>query len=114
MRTRYGEYDMYHTSGDNLDFVKTPFLIDTFSTYISVLFTLENNRFYKNLFPYGEPQLKKRNLINPIFTLLWILNLSDGKNSLIDISDKSSISFEEIIIATNELVQAKLLEEITK
>jgi len=113
MRTRYGKYNVYHTSGDNTDFVKKPFLIDTFSKYISVLFTLENNRFYKNLYPDGEPQLKKRNLLNPIYTLLWILNFSDGENSLLDISDKSNIPFEEIITATNELIQAKLLEEIT-
>ena len=112
MRTGYGRYNVYHTSGDNFDFVKQEFLMDTFSKYISIFFTLENNRYYKNLNPKGEPQLKKRNLINPINTLLWILNFSDGENSLLDISDKSNILFKEIVTAANELVQSKLLEEI--
>ena len=44
--------------------------------------------------------------------ILWILNLSDGNNSLLDISQKSSCGFDLIKEASTILLQKKLLKEI--
>jgi len=42
--------------------------------------------------------------------IMWILNLSDGKNSLLDISYKSKIDFYKIKKAAAVLCEKKLLE----
>ena len=124
MRTPYGTFPEYHTSADDLNFVKEEFLEDSFKKYLRVLTMLEEilagidlkeNLTYINLNPKCEPQLGKRDLYNMIggqkeeepdeIAFLWVLNLSDGANSLLDISIKSNISFEKILKA------AKLLEK---
>ena len=124
MRTRYGKFSEYHTSADNLNFVKAEFLADTFSKYIEVFLVLENNLKFKNLNPKCEPQLGKRGLYRLIggqkdndagideLALFWVLNQSDGKNSLLDISNKSNLSFIKIKNSADVLLKANLLEMI--
>lgn len=53
--------------------------------------------------PQCEPQLGKRGLYDAIggqsdgkaqqLAMLWVLNLSDGENSLLDIADRSGMPF---------------------
>lgn len=43
--------------------------------------------------------------------MLWVLNLSDGGNSLLDISNKSGLEFDLIRKATDILVKHELLKE---
>ena len=121
MRTRYTNYPEYHTSADNLEFVKKASLSDSFLKYLSVIFTIENNDTYINLNPKCEPQLSKHNLYKSIGdgtndetkrSLVWTLNLSDGKNSLLDISNKSGIKFELIKKAAGLLVDKNLIKQI--
>jgi len=113
-RTPYGEYPQYHTSADDLDFVQSDFLADSFSTLFNILNILENNGFYVNLYPKCEPQLGKRGLYDEIgphqLAMLWVLNYSDGKNSLLDISEKSKIEFQSIRAAANILIKFNLLK----
>jgi aminopeptidase-like protein len=45
-------------------------------------------------------------------SILWILNLSDGQNSLSDISEKSNIKFEIIKTAANRLLEKNLIKQI--
>ena len=64
---------------------------------------LENNRTYLNLNPKCEPQLGKRGLYRLMggdretgfdqMSLLWVLNLSDGNHSLLDIAERSGYEF---------------------
>ncbi len=120
MRSVYGKFPEYHTSADNLDFVKSDFLEDSFNKYLNAIFILENNLTYRNLNPKCEPQLGKRGLYNKIggqkrekvdkMALMWVLNLSDGNNSLLDISFKAKINFSEIKNAADVLYQNDLLE----
>jgi aminopeptidase-like protein len=121
MRTPHGEYPEYHTSADDLDFVKPENLADSFSIYASVLNVLENNRVYINQNPKCEPQLGKRGLYDKIggdsdskakqMALLWTLNLSDGGYSLLDISNRSGIAFPLIKNAADSLTENGLLKE---
>lgn len=120
MRTVYDQFPEYHTSADNLDFVKPQFLEDSFKKYFMTVFLLEHNTIYRNLNPKCEPQLGKRGLYSLIggkkheridkMAIMWILNLSDGKNSLLDISYKSKIDFYQIKKAADVLYEKKLLE----
>jgi aminopeptidase-like protein len=97
MRTPQGRFPEYHTSADNLDFVRPEYLADSFSKYLAVLNVLENNKKYLNKNPKCEPQLGKRGLYRAMggqkdvgtfeLALLWVLNLSDGNHTLLDIAD---------------------------
>ena len=121
MRTEYGYFDEYHTSADNLEFVKGEYLADTFEEYLSIFYTLENNKTFINQNPKCEPQLGKRGLYRTIsghqegyfdeFALIAVLNLSDGQHSLLDISERTSIDFKSIKKATDLLSEHYLLKE---
>jgi aminopeptidase-like protein len=118
-RTPYGRFSEYHTSADNLDFVKAASLADSFKKYVEVINVVDNNKKYLNTNPKGEPQLGKRGLYSTMggrkdassyeMSLLWVLNLSDGGYSLLDIAERSGIAFSSIQEAANALVDCGLL-----
>lgn len=120
MRTPHGRYPEYHTSKDNLDFVRPANLADSFSIYLSVLNLLESNKKYLNQNPKCEPQLGKRGLYQMIggqtdkktreLAMLWVLNLSDGGNTLLDISDRSGLEFALIKETADTLIEHGLLK----
>lgn len=122
MRTPHGRYPQYHTSGDDLDFVRPEYLADSFAKYWTVLDVLENNKRYVNQNPKCEPQLGKRGLYGmvggkaenrvPELPMLWVLNLSDGKHTLLDIAVRSRLSFDAINQAATTLCRHGLLKEI--
>jgi aminopeptidase-like protein len=120
-RTPHGEFPEYHTSADNLEFVRPEFLADSLSRYLSVIRVLEGEARYLNTNPKCEPQLGKRGLYSatgglaqtPQFqlALLWVLNLSDGSNSLLDIAERSELSFDLIREAATALIAHDLLRD---
>ena len=69
-----------------------------------------------NTAPKGEPQLGKRGLYAAIggqkdvaartMAMLWVLNLSDGAHSLLDIAERADLPFA-IIRSTADLLQEK-------
>ncbi len=119
MRTPHGQYPEYHTSADNLDFVRPESLEDTLEKCLKILCVLENNRTYRNTSPHGEPQLGKRGLYRSVggqqegavdeMALLWVLNLSDGQHSLLDIAERAGFPFETIHEAAEALAHHGLL-----
>ena len=121
MRTPHNCYPEYHTSADNLELVQPQYLADSFSKCFSVLHILENNKKYLNQNPKCEPQLGKRGLYGAIggqtdtkmreMAMLWVLNLSDGNHSLLDIADRSGMSFDSINQAADALLKHDLLQE---
>lgn len=121
MRSPWGRYPEYHTSADNLDFVRPAALADSFSVCADIIDLLERNRRYVNLSPKGEPQLGTRGLYDPIggspdskaaqLAMLWVLNLSDGRHSLLDIAERSGTSFDAIAQAADTLRRHDLLVE---
>jgi aminopeptidase-like protein len=118
MRTPNGEYPEYHTSADNLDFVRPEQLADSLVLYLRVLDTLEHNHRYLNLNPRCEPQLGKRGLYPSVgargaateqMAMLWVLNLSDGVHDLLAIAERSGLPFGAIRRAASRLEGAGLL-----
>ena len=117
MRARHGEFPEYHTSADNLDFVRSEALADSLTKSLAVIEVLETNRVYLNKKPKGEPQLGKRGLYGGAKTkgkdrelaLLWVLNLSDGDHSLLDIAERADLPFAAIKEAAAALATTDLL-----
>jgi aminopeptidase-like protein len=122
MRTPHGRYSEYHTSADNLTFVQPQSLADSFAKCLEVLYILENNRTYLNQNPKCEPQLGKRGLyrmtgghtdrVTSEFAMLWVLNLSDGYHTLLDIAERSELPFSMIknvadVLATHDLLKER-------
>jgi aminopeptidase-like protein len=122
MRSMYGTYPEYHTSLDNLDFVSSASLLETLKLYINCIYTLEHNRVYKNLKPFGEPKLDKYGLYHFLggqkeqrdYTkqLRYILNYSDTNHDLVDIANMLSQPIWECEDAVNDLTHAGLVEAI--
>jgi aminopeptidase-like protein len=117
-RSREGEFEEYHSSADNLELVGPESLGDALQAVIEILEVLEDNRRYVNFIPKGEPQLGKRGLYPSVggraaeqeqLAVLWVLNQSDGKNSLLDIAERSGLAFETISSAAVRLRDAGLL-----
>jgi aminopeptidase-like protein len=118
MRSVWGTYPEYHTSADNLDFMKPQSLAESLRLCTEVLDVLEANRRYRNLNPNCEPQLGKRNLYHStggeafgteINARLWTLNLSDGEHALLDIARRSGLPFSAISDAVALLCEGGLL-----
>jgi aminopeptidase-like protein len=80
------------------------------------MFVLENNRTTINQNPKCEPQLGTRNLYNSgkgdELAMLWVLNLSDGQHTLLDIAEQAGMDFREIHNAANMLSEKDLLKEL--
>ncbi|MGB7493624.1 MAG: DUF4910 domain-containing protein [Candidatus Acidiferrum sp.] len=123
MRSVWGTFPEYHTSADNLDFIEAKRLAESLSVCVNVFEVLENNRSYRNLNPYCEPQLGRRGLYrttggegiaNEINARLWVLNLSDGEHSLLDIAERAGIPFPVILDAANLLREGGLLQPVAE
>lgn len=122
MRGRHGQFAEYHTSLDNLSFVTQERLAESYSVLRDIVDALQKNVRYVNLEPYGEPQLGKRGLYRAIggsglpdlqFAMLWVLNMSDGRHSLVDIAERSGLGFSTIHMAAGLLADHQLLAEET-
>jgi aminopeptidase-like protein len=121
MRTPHGRFPEYHTSADNLEFVRPAYLADSLFQCLSVISILENNTAYINQNPKGEPQLGKRGLYQGYphggiddEALLWVLNLSDGNHTLLDIAHRAGVAFVTVKKAADALLARNLLKEISK
>ncbi len=57
MRTPHGTFPEYHTSADNLEFLRPESIADSISKCMGIFQLLEQNKTYINLSPKCEPQL---------------------------------------------------------
>jgi aminopeptidase-like protein len=123
-RTPHGTFPEYHTSADNLEFVHADKLGEALAVSLEILSVLENNATFVNLNPKCEPQLGKRGLYRMVggtadagvseMAMLWVLNQSDGKNSLLDVAERSGMKFAAIQKAAEALEEHKLLRRELK
>lgn len=118
MRTRYGDFPEYHTSGDNLDFVSEEGLQGAFDIYQKIIIALELNKKYKTIVK-GEPQLGKRGLYPNLSTkgsekqiqaIGDFIAYANGKNDLIDISNYSNLPIKDFYPLIDKLLEAKLIK----
>lgn len=117
-RTPHGEYPEYHTSADDLDFVKDEELVDAFAALGRILDVLEHDATYVNLSPFGEPQLGRRGLYptlggkaatDEMMALLWTMASSDGHTRLLDVAERAGLPFAAVARAARDLEAAELL-----
>lgn len=111
-RTTYMQYEGYHNSLDNKEFMNIDSVKESIETIEQILKYMEICGYPINTQPFGEPQLGKRGLypnMNSAQTrensednyidgrtqlnrILTILNMADGKNTLMDIANKLGVN----------------------
>jgi aminopeptidase-like protein len=102
-----------------LEFVHPHKLGEALMVSLEILAVLENNGTFVNVNPKCEPQLGKRGMYRMVggaadagvseLAMLWVLNQSDGKSSLLDIAERSGMSFHAIRGAAEALQEHQLL-----
>jgi aminopeptidase-like protein len=118
-RTPHGLFPEYHSSADDLDLVSAESLGASFRAALELIDLVEANVRFRNLSPYGEPQLGRRGLYqsvpdgtNPEAAYLWLLSLSDGSHDLLAIAERSGLPFEAVRDAAATLERHELLERL--
>lgn len=122
MRTPHGKFPEYHSSADNLELMDPASLAHSLMTCLSAFYVLENNRWYCNQNPKCEPQLGRRGLYRSMggnrdeklqeIAMLWVLNLSDGEHTLLDIAERSGLAFGTVHDTASLLLRHGLLKEV--
>lgn len=104
-RTRYGDYDGYHNSKDDLNFISEKGLMGGLQSMQEMILNLEINAVYKNTI-VCEPNLGKRGLYHTLSTANDIplacnfLAYCDGENDIIDIANilnMQAYEFKELL-----------------
>jgi aminopeptidase-like protein len=122
MRSHHGQFPEYHTSADDLDFVRPDALAGSLDTCLQIIDVLEHEVSYRSLNPFGEPMLGRRGLYRTMggdadaktneLALLWVLNQADGEHSLLDIAERSGLDFSLVRWAATTLAEHDLLEPV--
>lgn len=121
MRTPHGQFPEYHTSADDMDLVHAASLDDSVVKALTVIDVIEQNRKYLNLKPFCEPKLGDYGLYDSIggrsasdfqMAVLWLLNMSDGTNSLLDIAARCNLPWEMLKDSVRALIDAGLLKPV--
>lgn len=133
-KDKYYEYNEYHTSADDLNFISSECLLESLQLYKKAINNLERNILFTRTNPYCEYQLGKYGLypktggeINQLSSIQnqktissnlkisclgWLSFLCDGTNSLMDISLKSKIDMDSLYIIAKEMEENKLLKKL--
>ena len=118
MRTKYGKYPEYHTSGDNMTLISEDGLLGGFEINQKCIKALEINFKYKATI-IGEPKMDKRGFRNSLgapkslaFETINIMNFliySDG-SCLLDISERIGLDICKANEIAKILLENKLIE----
>jgi aminopeptidase-like protein len=115
-RGAHGSFPEYHTSADDLTFVTPAALAGSLACVGEIVAVLEGNATYVNTQPRGEPQLGRRGLYRAMggpgateMAMLWVLNQSDGRHSLLDIAERAGLPFVDVRRAADLLIAHELL-----
>lgn len=129
MRTPPGLFNPYHTSADNLDYVKPEILLQSLQVYWKILMTLERAHYYKGtysvepfltrygIYPFdlgaGEAKLgddaesEKR-----VLAFYHLMNNADGRMDLLTIAQEGQIPLEYFDRPVSEFLEAGLIERV--
>jgi aminopeptidase-like protein len=123
-RSAHGMFPQYHSSADDFGLVTAESLADSLAALLAILDVLERDTTYRSLSPFGEPQLGRRGLYGQIGAgvpreeesfqraILWVLNLADGRHSLLDTAERADLPFAVVARAADALLEAALIEEV--
>ena len=118
MRTPTAAIAQYHTSDDNLDFISSEALAESYqiiSSILRFLNTTENSSIsVLAANPNSASAACTTGIAGRNLALLWVLNFSDGTFSLLDIAERAKMPFKWIKRASERLIKAGLLRRLVE
>ena len=135
MRQMYATYNQYHTSLDNKKLISFDVMLKMIKSYYALVKKINkipsffNNKYIAKILK-GTHKLSKSKIslypktmdINRLNIskrlnyetkiILEILNLCDGENTLLDISNKRKILLSDMFIPVKKLIKAKYIKKI--
>ena len=112
-RSQFGKIPEYHTSADNLDFIRPSHFAQSYRLIAETIAVIDNDATCVTTIPKCEPQLGKRGLYAAVggdkdavvknMAMLWVLNFSDGTHSLLDIAERANLPFA-VVRSTAEIL----------
>lgn len=125
-KDKYYEYPFYHTSADDLSFVKSENINESLEIYKLLIEKIENLHIYKNLQPNCEVMLSKHDLypntgaalvpvnktLNKLDIILWLLYYCDGNLDLANIARRLNINEDILDDIAYELTSANILSKV--
>lgn len=125
-KSKYYEYSEYHTSLDNLNFIKAKYILTSLNIYKKIINELECVEIYETNMKYCEPMLSKHGLypevggkikpkignIASLDIILWLIFLSDGNTSVDQLSEKININKSHLSKIAKILIKHKILRKI--
>ena len=119
-RSKFGEYLEYHTSADDMSLVSPAGFQGSYEVMTQVVQALEANAKYQ-LKVLCEPQLGKRGLYptisqkgsyDEVKAMVDFLAYADGKNDLIDVSDRIGVAVADLFSIVRKMDEADLIREV--
>ena len=120
MRTKYGSYDEYHSSLDDLINVVTPQGLEGGYNVLRRMIEAIENNFSPVVKVFGEPQLGKRGLYPTLLVqgshapeiklMMELLTWADGSHSLLDIAEICEVPIWDLYPILDKLVEHNLIE----
>ena len=120
MRTKYTEFEEYHTSADNLSFINSKSLNESYDMYIKCIEAIENNIIYTPL-TICEPKLDKYGLYSLLGgerkrsedskLIRVILYYLDGEKNLLQIAEKLEKPIYDLYNTINLLKDKYIIEK---
>lgn len=116
-RSKFGEYPEYHTSADDMNLVSPEGFQGSYEVMTQVIRALEYNAKYQ-VTVLGEPQLGKRGLYptlsqkgnhDAVAAMMDFMAYADGRNDLIDISDRIGVPVRDLLPTLKKLYDTDLI-----
>jgi aminopeptidase-like protein len=119
-RTPHDLMPEHHTSLDDLSLLEPGSLADAVAALAAFVDVVDGDRRVINLQPRGEPRLGAHGLYPTLSAgvpggteafeqaVLWVLSLSDGAHSLLDVAERSNLPFPVVADAAAVLVERGL------
>jgi aminopeptidase-like protein len=128
-RNRYYEYPQYHSSLDNLDYVKADHIERSLQVHLQAIAALERQVIYRRRLPDCEPMLSKRGLypqtggalnfsaaggreLSELDLILWLLFLCDGRMPLSVIARRLGVEEPALARVAADLHRKGALEPV--
>ena len=125
-KDKYYEYPFYHSSKDNLSYVKAEYIKRTLDLYFQLVLKLDKEAYYEKIQPYCETMLSKYGLyssigggalpdgnkLSELDVIKWILLLSDGEKSINYISDRLGVNPGALATLSEKLTDIGVLRKI--
>ena len=125
-KDKYYDFKQYHSSLDNLNFVKAENIYETLKVYQYLIQKIERQIIYKSIKTACEPMLSKYDLypklggnilpskhkLSNLDLILWLLFLSNGDNTIDQISNNLKVNKNKIQTIYNLLKKKKLIERV--